>query len=62
MIIVNGKIRRCTELELFQFWILQWSDLLDFETYKRRCIRKGVMVDEWRDDYEGISRCDAGEW
>ena len=46
MIIVNGKIKRCTELELFQVWILQWGDLLDFETYKRRCIRKGVIVDE----------------
>ena len=44
MKIENNKIVECTEMELYEFWLDHWSHLLDFITYKRRCINNGVKI------------------
>lgn len=44
MIIENNKIKECTEAELYQFWLKNWSDLIDFGSYRRRCIEMGTEI------------------
>lgn len=46
MEIQNGKIVKCTDTELFQYWLLAMSDIMDYENYKRACIERGTEVVE----------------
>lgn len=44
MVIKDGKIIKCTEAELFMFWLQRWSNLIDFYTYKKKCQELGTEV------------------
>lgn len=44
MKIENNKIKECTEDELYDFWLKNWSDLIDYGTYRRRCKEMGMEV------------------
>ena len=46
MDIKDGKIIKCTESELYSYWLKRWSDLYSFDDYKRRCIELGTEVEE----------------
>lgn len=46
MIIVDGKIIKCTDQELYEYWLNMWSDFYDYEDYKRRVIDNGTEVTE----------------
>ena len=52
MEVVKGRIKRCTEAELFMFWLKRWSDTFDFYSYKKACQENGVEIiteeeEEW---------------
>jgi hypothetical protein len=44
MKIINGKIKECTEAELFIFWLKNWSWLIDFYSYKKSCQENGTKI------------------
>lgn len=44
MIVVNGKIVKCTDQELYKYWLTRWSDLYDYDDYKKRVIANGTEV------------------
>ena len=44
MKVENGKILEGTESEIFQHWLNNWDDIMDFYTYKIRLIRLGVKI------------------
>lgn len=44
MKIENGKIKECTEAELFIFWLNNWSWLIDFYSYKKSCQENGTKI------------------
>lgn len=44
MEVIKGKIKRCTEAELFMFWLKRWSELFDFYSYKKACQENGVEI------------------
>lgn len=47
MTVENGKIVKCTDQELYKYWLDMWADMYDYEEYKRRVIAKGTeVVDE----------------
>lgn len=46
MEIEDGKIIRCTEDELYAYWLHKWSDFIDFDIYKARCIELGTEVED----------------
>lgn len=46
MIVENGIIVKCTDDELYQYWLKQWSDIYDYRTYKRLVIDTGTEVKE----------------
>ena len=49
----NNKIVSCTISELFNVWLKDWSDVVDFYTYKDSCIELGVTIIEEDFDMEG---------
>lgn len=40
------KIVKCTDLELYEYWLKRWSDFYSYDDYKRRCIANGTEVNE----------------
>lgn len=42
------KIVKCTDQELYEYWLKMWSDMYDYEDYKRRCIYNGMEVTDER--------------
>ena len=46
MEIKNGKITKCTNLELYEYWLKQWSDFMSYDDYKAVCIELGTTVEE----------------
>ena len=45
MKIEKNKIIECTESELWNYWYYShWSSLMDYETYRRKCIYKGTKI------------------
>ena len=44
MTIEDGKIVKCTDQELYKYWLYRWADMYDYEDYKRRCIANGTEV------------------
>ncbi len=38
------KIVKCTDLELYDYWLKRWSDFYSYDDYKRRCIANGMEV------------------
>lgn len=50
MKIENNIIIECTEDELWNYWYLYWSDLLDYDTYRRKCENNGTKVKENEND------------
>lgn len=45
MIVECGKIVKCTDSELFQFYLDSgWYEIMDYNEYKRRCIEHGTEV------------------
>lgn len=44
MKIKNGKIKECTEAELFIYWLKKWSWLIDFYSYKKACQENGTKI------------------
>ena len=51
MEIKDGKIKRCTDSELFDYWLKHFENIFPYEVYKAVCISKGteVVPDECRD-------------
>ena len=46
MEITNGKITKCTNSELYEYWLKQWSDFMSYDDYKAVCIELGTTVEE----------------
>ena len=47
MKIENGRIARCTDAELFQYWIMHsYDDIMDYYSFKRECIACGTEIIE----------------
>ena len=44
MKIENNKIIECTENELYNYWLKNWSDLIDYGVYRRNCIANGTRI------------------
>ena len=45
MTVECGKIIRCTDNELFKFYLDSgFDDIMDYNEYKRRCIEHGTEV------------------
>jgi hypothetical protein len=44
MVVKDNKIVKCTEAELFIFWLKRWSNLIDYYTYKKMCQKQGTEV------------------
>lgn len=53
MEIVDGKVARCTEDELYELWLRQYACVMPFGEYKWRCERAGTVVAN--DDGERVS-------
>lgn len=45
MEIKNGRIVRCTEAELFLFWVKRWSNIIDYYSYKNECRKLGTIIE-----------------
>lgn len=50
MQIENGKIKECTEAELFMYWLKNWSQLFDFYSYKKACQEQGTIIKTEEDE------------
>jgi hypothetical protein len=50
MKIENDKIVECTESELFIFWLKNWSQMIDFYSYKRQVQERGTKIIKENDD------------
>lgn len=46
MIIRNGKIAECTNLELYEYWLKRYSTFMTYSEYKAMCIENGTEVKE----------------
>lgn len=44
MIIENGKITKCTETELYTYWLKRYSDILSFPAYKLKMKEAGMKI------------------
>ena len=44
MTVENNKIVKCTDKELFFYWLDNMSELFSYEEYKGMCIRNGTEV------------------
>jgi hypothetical protein len=44
MKIENDKIVECTESELFIFWLKNWSQMVDFYSYKKQVEDLGTKI------------------
>lgn len=44
MTIEGGKIVKCTDKELYHYWLINWSELYSYEDYKKRVIANGTEV------------------
>ena len=44
MKIENNKIVECTESELFIFWLKNWSQMVDFYSYKKQVEDLGTKI------------------
>lgn len=44
MKIKNSKIIECTQLELYDYWLKQWSDIFSFTEYMERVQELGTKV------------------
>lgn len=53
MKIENGKIKECTENELFSFWLMHYSDIMSFNDYMRACKDHGTIITEVENDLHG---------
>lgn len=49
MEVKNGKIIKATDLELYSFWLTNWSDIYSYTDYKNQCIQIGVEVTDDND-------------
>ena len=53
MIIKNGKIAEATESELFSHYLKNgWDDIMSFTDYMKRCVEKGTIIKEEKDETE----------
>ena len=46
MTVVNDRIVKATDSELYSYWSKRFVDIMDYETYKRQCKRLGTEVVE----------------
>ena len=46
MIIVKGKIKECTEAELFEYWLKRYTEIMSYSEFKYRIIAAGTRVVE----------------
>ena len=46
MKIENGKIISCTNIELYGYWLNQWSDIYSYTEYKDRMLELGVEIQD----------------
>ena len=44
MTIEKGKIVKCTDQELYKYWLKMWADMYDYDDYKRRVKANGTEV------------------
>ena len=44
MIVIDGKIVKCTDKELYKYWLDRWAELYEYDDYKRRVIANGTEV------------------
>jgi hypothetical protein len=50
MEIENGRIKECTEAELFIYWLNNWSHMIDFYSYKKACQELGTKIKNEEDE------------
>lgn len=53
MKIENGKIKECTENELFCYWLGRYSEIISFPDYMRACKDHGTIITEVENDLYG---------
>lgn len=53
MKIENGKIKECTEHELFCYWLPRYSEIMSFDYYMWLCIKHGTIITEVDNDLYG---------
>lgn len=46
MEVVDGKIVKATELELYQYWLTRFSDVFSFNEYKAKVQQAGTTIVE----------------
>jgi len=46
MTIINNRIVKATDSELYSYWLRQYSDFMDYDTYKDKCRKLGTEVVE----------------
>ena len=46
MEIINGKITKCTNSELYVYWLKRYSDFMSYPDFKSACIEAGTVVEE----------------
>ena len=44
ILVIDNKIKECTEIELYEYWLKRYDDIISFDEYKSRMIRKGVII------------------
>ena len=46
MIIEKGKIKECTDAELFAYWLKRYTEIMSYSEFKYRCMAAGTRVIE----------------
>ena len=46
MEITNGKITKCTNSELYEYWLKRYDDFISYPDFKAACIEAGTIVEE----------------
>ena len=45
-VIVNGRIAEASDPDLYLYWLRNFSELMDYPTYKSRCVEAGTKIVE----------------
>ncbi len=46
MIIKDGKIIECTDIELFEYWLKRYDDVYSYPDFKQKMVELGVLINE----------------
>ena len=47
-VIVGGKIVKADDLDLYTYWLRNWSEFMSYTDFKNKCIENGTEVTESR--------------